>query len=172
MLEPLTALSLAASIVQFIDFGSRLLTAGYGAYRSQNGATAEHSLLEQAYADLKVLSDQLGTPNGASLRKQPSDESALRDLAYQCYVLSSDLLTLLESLKVKTSGPLRSWEAIRQALRSSLKSDRIKAAQTSLERIKTEMGLRLLTIIRSGLSKNIGETTTDAVDPEMIIPQR
>ena len=59
MLDPLTAIGVASSIVQLLDFGSKVLVAGYGAYKAVDGAIGEHLRLETICTDLEQLSSRL-----------------------------------------------------------------------------------------------------------------
>lgn len=67
MLDPLSAASLAAAILHFVDFGSKIIVSGYETYRSVNGATEENVDLEYLTHAFYQFQDQLSpTP------KQPS----------------------------------------------------------------------------------------------------
>ena len=117
MLDPLTAISLASSIVSFVDFGSKLLIDAYGAYQSHDGAKEENLRIETIYDDLKKLSAHLVQAPGSSSPRLSDDELALQDLARQCVSVSEKLLGILDKLKVKGTGPCRFWYAIRQEVR-------------------------------------------------------
>lgn len=100
MLEPLSALSLAAAIIQFVDFSSKILVTGYETYRSTAGATQEQVDLQQLTHSLYKFQDQLGTPS-----TQPTpDQKILEELARKCSLLAGDLLRLLDALKVEEQG--------------------------------------------------------------------
>jgi hypothetical protein len=51
-MDPLSALSIAASVVQFVDFGRHILSDSYEIYRSQSGELAKE-------VDLKIISKDL-----------------------------------------------------------------------------------------------------------------
>ena len=57
MLDPLTALSLAASIVQFVDFGSKMLSDSYEIYKA--GSTSGHETIKSITTDLAALADRI-----------------------------------------------------------------------------------------------------------------
>lgn len=52
VLEPLSAISLAGNVVQFIDLCSKLLAEGWELYRSSAGATALNLELEKTAESL------------------------------------------------------------------------------------------------------------------------
>jgi hypothetical protein len=59
VMDPLTALSLAGTLVQFIDFGSRLLSAGQELYKSASGNLAAEEELQLLTADLKAVVNKI-----------------------------------------------------------------------------------------------------------------
>ena len=75
MLDPFSAISLASSIVQFVDFGKRLVSEGRELYESADGALAKHVELEAIIKDIKLRSEKSVTVPGAS-----EDEVGLRKL--------------------------------------------------------------------------------------------
>lgn len=144
MLEPLSALSLAAAIIQFVDFGSKILVTGYETYRSTAGATQEQVDLQQLTHSLYKFQDQLGTPS----RQPTPDQRILEEQARKCSVLAGDLLQLLDDLKVKEQGLLRTWDSFRQACRSVRKKGEIKRLEGRLDSISRQINSRLLYMIR------------------------
>lgn len=54
-MDPLTALSLAGNIVQFVEFSSKLLKEGHSLYKSRTGALAIHEELKLTMNDLRTL---------------------------------------------------------------------------------------------------------------------
>jgi hypothetical protein len=57
MLDPLTALSLAASIVQVVDFSSRLFRDSVQIY--EDGSTSEHEDIKSITTDLNALAGRI-----------------------------------------------------------------------------------------------------------------
>ena len=55
-LDPLSALSVAASVVQFLDFGNKIVSKGIQAYKSNDGALIENAEIEEATQRLAQLS--------------------------------------------------------------------------------------------------------------------
>jgi hypothetical protein len=54
-MDLLTALSLAGNIIQFVDFGTRLLSTTKALYRSSVGSLAINDELELVTSDLSIL---------------------------------------------------------------------------------------------------------------------
>ena len=144
MLDPLSAASLAAAILQFVDFGSKIIVSGYETYRSTLGATEESVDLEYLTQKLYKFQDQLST----SSSKLVHSDQELQKLAQKCSCIAGDLLVLLDSLKVKEKGLVRTWEALRQSCRLVWKKDEIAKKEKLLDSITGQVNSRLLYMIR------------------------
>lgn len=119
MLDPLTAISLASSVVQFTGFGIRLATGTIELYYSLDGANAERSSLEFRITQVRNLVDQVVRPFEHNDDDGPPSrhEKELREMTASCKDITSDLLLILESLKVKRpSGLGRKLESFRKAV--------------------------------------------------------
>lgn len=147
-MDPLSALSIGAAVLQFVDFGSKLLVNGYDVYHSVAGATTDNLELEKVTQDLSSLCLALEVNHVTSSRALSRDEKALLKLALDCRELAQSLVQLLQGLKVKSDARHRSWESIRQTIRSVWKKSEIEDLQVRLERIRNEMDSRLLELIR------------------------
>jgi hypothetical protein len=64
MMDPLSALSLAGTIIQFADFGSKLLSESLQLYKSSRGTLDANEQLELVTADLQSVI--------AKLRRHPT----------------------------------------------------------------------------------------------------
>jgi N-terminal domain on NACHT_NTPase and P-loop NTPases len=115
----LDALSLAATIVQLVDFASKLVSKGYHVYRSADGALPHNLEMEAVAKDLSHLTARLRSRKSLG---NPSvlteDERALEALAEKCSEIASTLLGRLDKLKVKKEERHRGWKSARQALKS------------------------------------------------------
>ncbi|KAK4692709.1 hypothetical protein P7C71_g4548, partial [Lecanoromycetidae sp. Uapishka_2] len=135
MLDPLTAISLASSVIQFTDFGIKLVTESIDLYRSVDRANAETSALEVKITHIRTLADQVIFPLKGKDDDTPAskNEEHLRELAESCKALASDLLAVLDGLKVKKSpGPGRKLESLRKAVEAQIPWNKEKIA--SLEK--------------------------------------
>ena len=101
-LDPVTALSLASNVIQFVDFGSKLLSKTRELHKSTTGALSEDIELEIITDDLKVLSSQLQFPQSSQVYGHDLDESenSLVALSVKCTAISEELLGALNQLKV------------------------------------------------------------------------
>ena len=148
MISPIDALSLTAAVVQFVDFGSKLLVEGYGTYKSIEGASEQNLHIEYVTTDLKSLCEELRKTANSDPSNTNPNLNALMDLATQSLGLAQELLDLLEALKVKSTGPFRAWEAVRKSIKNTIEAGHIATMQKKLSRIKKELDSRLLLLVR------------------------
>ena len=116
-MEPLSALGLAANIVQFVDFGSKLLSGACQLRDSPKGQPEEHAELEAITKNLLKTSSEFKT--SISEREDgflSSNEKELQSLCEDCNSLAEQLLGALSKLKMKgNNSKLKSFE---QALKN------------------------------------------------------
>lgn len=101
-MDPLSALSAAAAVIQFIDFGSRLILQTHQAYKSVTGQTERAAALSQIARDLTEFSDSVQDKAGVLSKpvQVGSNETFLR-LCRECKDISSELLAVLNGLQAK-----------------------------------------------------------------------
>ena len=137
MLDALSALGLASSVVQIIDFTSRLVAEGCELYKA--GKLGKHDELEQVTKDLAFLAEgltiTLPLPTNPSLPAKhfSKDEEALQQLALSCKALADELLGILADLI--PAKPRNGLESFRTALRSKMKMGKIKDVEQRLEKL-------------------------------------
>jgi hypothetical protein len=128
MLDPLTALSLAGTVVQFVDFSTKLITKTYQLYKSKKGCLRVNEELEEVTLNLKTLALKLGRP--LTLGNTPDDEQdedakALQILCQKCVTLADEMVERLDGVKVYAkSGSFKSMkEAILAAWKDGKQKD-------------------------------------------------
>lgn len=152
MLDPLTALSVASSVVQFVDFGVKLVSDGAELY--EKGQLGDNDELELITRDLTrltgdvVTSTQPGQTHGGETPSK--DEYALRELATTCKDIGEQLLDLLESLKVQKSGKILEdgLASFRKALRSAKKKGQIQNIEKRLKKMRDQLNMNILALLR------------------------
>jgi hypothetical protein len=124
---PLDALSLAANIVQFLDFGISLVSKTIELRR--DGALRDHAAISTVNDDLVTMVQKLkkSLPHGVLTE----DEQAMRDLCQHCIDASQQLQKILKSLEL--SKQLRVWK---NSIRKALMSVRIKK---KLDKLKEQL---------------------------------
>lgn len=139
MLDPLTAISLASSVVQFTDFGIKLITGSFKLYKTSNGVSADNADLETAIDQVRNLAARVILPFDKTGEPMSGDEKELRELVKSCDVTASDLLSVLHDLRVKRpAGPGRMLESFRKvvAAQTPWNKDKIAALSKRLQMLQ------------------------------------
>lgn len=143
----MTALSIASSAVQFVDFGIKILSKGHEIYASSSGALEENSQLQQAIETFRSREDHLKESLGIHTLVVPnqitSSEANLLELCQNCLSVAKALSERLERLKV-TGTDHRKWKSIRQAIKSVWNKKELNAMRDSLVRYKMDLLIYIL----------------------------
>lgn len=142
----LEAIGVAAAILQFVDFASKLLVTGYDVYKSQEGAIPRTIHTQSLCTELHSISAQLNQAPTGSITLNEREKSLWR-LADRSHDLAWHLRLLLDSLKLKRAT-FRSWGALRQSWRILHQKDKITAMSSQLEEIRSLMDTNLLVLLR------------------------
>ncbi|KAF8862788.1 hypothetical protein BDZ45DRAFT_723015 [Acephala macrosclerotiorum] len=148
MLDPLTALSVAGTIIQFVDFSSKLLAKSHEIYAS--GASVDNFQLEEIARDLEGLNARLQKPliaqESLGAPRSDSDLSLLK-LGEQCASVAVELIAALEELKVRGKKHMQ-WKNFRNALKSVWRKEAVDAINMRLQNFREELGLHILVTLR------------------------
>jgi hypothetical protein len=123
-MDPLTALSVAGTIVQFADFGTRLFSEGKELYKSTQGALLANQQLQFVTADLRALVVKIEPWSCSMARARPLEKEEAENQKWfqtvcdQAVKLAEDIIQRLDRLKV-TDGRARKWESFRKAIKSA-----------------------------------------------------
>ena len=140
-METLVAISLVGNIVQFVDFGSKLISKTVEGYRSADGAFIDNAGLEAATNDLVALNERIksnATTGGANL--------ALISLCSSCNDVAKELLVAL--VKLKLQGGKSKWKSFRKALRSVWSKEEVLGIERRLSSFRDEINLRIVVELR------------------------
>lgn len=137
-MEPLSALSVAAAVAQFVDFGLKIAGNAREIYGSLSGATEENQHLEAATRMTQQLAKRLVVTSPLGVLNE--EETMLNDLVTECRSLSTQLLNLLNKIKVRdpTSRRQVTWAAFRNKLHEGEKvrlRQRLDDCQLRLDRV-------------------------------------
>ena len=155
VLDPLTALSLAASIVQVVDFAGRVVAKCRHIHI--HGELPEHRELEIVTADLSRISTRLKEeaqpfqPKQKQLkdetklqRSQREKEFALWELSNTCVKIADELLNRLFKYKVPDGVPRTKWMSFREALEQVWKKKDLEELAARLTEIRNQMTFHVL----------------------------
>ena len=114
VVEGLAALSLASSVIQFVDFTSKLISKSKEYYNSSAGALEENISLQDASDRFRSLARGLEQSSNrfSSSKTLNREEEALRQVVQECQELARELRGALERLKV--AGPKMKLKSFRQ----------------------------------------------------------
>ncbi|CAH0045286.1 unnamed protein product [Clonostachys solani] len=104
-MEALNTLQVAGGVIQFLDFGSKLLSNTRKLYRSPDGVLSENVDLEVVTTDLAtiLLSLERKLPDHRPIKadcSQSEDEKALDELCIRCVAIAEELIANLNKLKI------------------------------------------------------------------------
>jgi hypothetical protein len=146
-LDPMSAIGLAANIIQFVDFGCRLLSEANEIYHSATGVTGDNTELQRIAESLSRLSERLITPTSESKKPLSSPEEEIRGIATLCKEISDELLSTINRMKV-VEGPHRRWRSFRHALEGIWKRDKIVGLHKKLDELRSQLSVHIITHIR------------------------
>jgi len=140
-MEPLSALSVAAAAIQFLDFGARLLGNTLNIYRSPTGQTKECVELSAVSRDLQVLATQI---QGLCANMAPSEQvgaaKMLQRLSLSCKFVGDELHEALAELRASGVTKLDLLKSSFNAALKALKlGDKIQSLQSRMQKLRTDI---------------------------------
>ncbi|ORY14588.1 hypothetical protein BCR34DRAFT_479383 [Clohesyomyces aquaticus] len=153
-MEPLTALSLASSIIQIVDFTGKIISRSKEIYRSADGVLETVTVLEQAAnqlqemsADLKAGPPDLSEEEMKYQKPMSASERQLLQLSQEAKDISEEIVQAVNKIKVK--GSKKAWKSVEQALRSVWSQKEMSALETRLDTLRKQIDTALLFSLRS-----------------------
>jgi hypothetical protein len=146
VLDAMSALSLAATIVQFVDFSSKVVSKGCHLYKSPDGALPENEQLRFMITDLRDLNRRL--QHHETLGCLTKEERALEDLSSRCEEIGTELLGKLATLQVANEAKFRKWKSFRQGLKTVWSQEGLDKMAASLSDYRSQLELHILLSLR------------------------
>jgi hypothetical protein len=143
-MEALAAVSIAGNIVQFVEFGLRVLCKTREIYRSTDDCLAENQDLEIVTNDLVILQRKLQASRNSTNNpdSMPEHDKDLESLNHACAELAGNLLEKLNMAKAQ--GRFRRWKSLRQAVKSVWSKSEVDAMARRLESFRSQLQMRIL----------------------------
>ncbi|KAL1850954.1 hypothetical protein Daus18300_012745 [Diaporthe australafricana] len=150
-MDPLTALGLAAGVIQFVSFAAHLVSRTKEIHESATGKTKETATLESLYTKLQQMSLRLEESSKRDATLEIVEGStdfvnhvfAINDLSRICEGDCRRLLNIVSKLKAGGDGAQRRIQTLRVALKTSWKSDEIAELEKRLHRTQTTITLHV-----------------------------
>lgn len=149
VLDPFTSLSLACTVVQFVDFTSKVLSESKEIYSSARGVTKDNEDLEEICTQLKDLSQHIVTSSSQASTRGALDkrEQAIQKLAQECSATAEELITALQSLS-HHKHPRRRVVSIYIALRSVWSRRKIEELESKLNKYRDQLAVNIIQLTR------------------------
>jgi hypothetical protein len=155
-MDPVSAFSLAGTILQFIDSGSKFIGLASRLYRTGDSADElpepELAMLTNHLVQvLGSLGSSSSSPSiGQGQNNNPgageSQYNGLFQLADECGKVGNQLLTILRKLRVSRSS--RKRDTLKVSFQLLWKEDEIKSLQSRLDGFRAQFNLHLLVTLR------------------------
>lgn len=148
MLDPLTAVSLASAVVQFVDFSCKIVSKSRQLGAATRGAKIEASNSEVVTRDLLKLSEKMKEKlaNAVADESPSDDDQALEEICNGCIGVSETLLARLEKLKVQKGDG--KWRVGLQAARSMWSEKELDELSRQLATFRSHLELRVFVSFR------------------------
>jgi hypothetical protein len=142
-MEALTAISLVGNIIQFVDFGTKVISVAKEIEESKHGRTQDMARLEVTTKAMRDLSRRM---DPSHVDPQTEDERALRQLARECCDLSGQMLNLVQVI-APTNGnsKLPAW---RSTFKSSQYKERTRELEVQLADCRGQLNLQHGRLVR------------------------
>jgi len=138
-MDPFSALSLATSIVQFVDFATKIVHGAHQIYQTGAGAAAENADIELCASELHNLCTRLDVSKLPHPRS--ADDDALCRIADRCVSISKELSSLLG--KIKAKNPDSKWQCMISAAKTQLKKDERDEILARLSQCRAQLDSQL-----------------------------
>jgi hypothetical protein len=150
VLDPMSALSVAASAVQFVDFTRMIVCKSKDLYLSTDGVLQENKQTETVTMRLKELADSVGVLATPPLSNSGSSRtnSRLQKICMECGSISTELLQRLHQLKLPDQSKHRKWKSFRQALKSVWSKREIDNMAKKLSDLRAELDTEVLILLK------------------------
>ncbi|CZR60300.1 uncharacterized protein PAC_10196 [Phialocephala subalpina] len=150
-IDPLTALSVAGSVIQLVDFSLKIVSKSKELYRSNNGILEENAKAETVTTRLKQMTGRLKQANKSQSAENKEAYSRLGDICKECAEASDELIRRLGKLEVPTWSDKRKWKSFRQALKTVWSKQAIDEMAKRLQALRAELDTHILEILSQKL---------------------
>ena len=146
-LDPLSALSVVASVFQVVDFASSIISKGKYLYKSSDGTLRKKAEAETVTVCLRESTENIGF---TSLRTQVTnpEELQLHKICIETKSISEALYLHLIKLKVPRRHEGRKWKSFRQALKTVWSKPDLDRLAGRLAELRNELDTHLLVSLR------------------------
>ena len=150
-MDPLSALSLAANIIQFVDFTFGLLNSTHEIHGSISGTSKQYQDLGDVHTKLLEFSTQLKDDQslGAGSRRTQNESqyaAGLKETAEACSKDCERLLQTVDNLKIKSGTGKRWWQSFSKAILEVWAAKDVDLLRSRIDERRTLIVLKLCAI--------------------------
>ena len=151
-MDPLSALSLAGNIIQFVDFGAKLFAEGQELYKSEAGKLKADEELELVINDLSALvrKIQKAVPHNApdvsqaDLDEDKQELTTFENICHETVKVAEEILTKLDKPKAVGTKGKRKLHVFRQIILRTWTKDEVDGLLKRLSTLKTALETRIM----------------------------
>ena len=145
-MEPLSALTVACAVIQFVEFGSKLVGTSLEVYQSVDGAPEDIIEIKALAAHAEQLSKKISLSSQTGISSTGAqDEAKLRELATRSEKLGHEIVSILSKIR---GEPHKTWSAVRTSVQLKWNEGKIKNLQIRLDAVKSEILLQVLCMMK------------------------
>ena len=144
MVDPLSALSVASAVVQFVDDDTKFVDKAREV--AAKGSTIENDEIEKGTIQLRSLSKSVWQHSSSGSQQPSHPEQALNLMASDCCAAADELIALLGVLKLR--GPKNLFKRITNSYKTGQKQEKISQLQGQLEGLQVQTNQQLLLVLR------------------------
>ncbi|KAL2872593.1 uncharacterized protein BJX67DRAFT_376398 [Aspergillus lucknowensis] len=143
----LASLGLACSIIQLVDFGSKLFS------KARKIANSPHSVGDQENELVTIAKDLKALVH--NLEQDPARDSTLNELRRACCGVADELIRIIEDLKARHPEPGGRWASFKQAVSLVRKEKEIQDLEMRLQKLQAQISTHLITTLSSQQSSTM-----------------
>jgi len=137
MMDPITALSVAGNVIQFLDLGVKAVSKAGEIYDSSNGALVEHIEIGDLTEDIAKVAVKLAAAAGAT-----TGNDSLDNICEQCTIVAKELSDALKEMKADDKKSR--IKSARKALKAMWGRKHVEDMKRRLEGYRDEIQFHVL----------------------------
>lgn len=146
-MDPLSALSVVAATLQFVDFSAKLLSQSYEIYKGKGGEFLDKSKALQEEKGSITVAEHLLTLNQEIRKSRDAGNEDLQKLCDECNAVAHQILGGLNKLKGDGKKPTV-WSSFRLALHTVWSRDEVKRLEQRLETYRQNISFHMIFVMR------------------------
>ncbi|KAE9370522.1 hypothetical protein N431DRAFT_492596 [Stipitochalara longipes BDJ] len=136
-MDSLTALSIAGTLIQFLDFALKILTTSHQLYKIPSGSLSAHEELKCVGRDFSGLAKRLNHARRSLVSELAQYEPALEDLCIRCEIVVQELTEHLGTLK--TEGKKQPLKIFRASFKATWDQERLDVLVQKLQSLSKSL---------------------------------